>query len=82
MQGLKKHPYSYVPIIVVAFLMWIKMNQGGRTENWRSGWVTRSESHHLHQLTILMILLLLSQHRTHCRLTSISRGIYKAAEVI
>lgn len=30
MQRLKKHPYSYVSVTVIALLMWIKMSWGGK----------------------------------------------------
>lgn len=73
-QGLKKPPPTVISIIVIAFLTWSKMNQMGRTQHWRRGWVSLSESHHPHQLMILMVLLLLC-HITPPLLTSIPRGI-------
>lgn len=79
--GTEETSYSYLSIIVTAFLTWIEMNPMGRTQHWRRGWVSLSDSHHPHQLMIPMILLLFS-HIIHPVLTSIPRGIYRASEAI
>lgn len=57
------------------------MNPVGRTQHWRRGWVSFCDSHHPHQLMILMILLLLS-HIIHPILTSTPGGIYRASEAL